>query len=44
MGMYMFVTSDRCFAHYVMAASMTDVVPVICIFFAAQQYFVKASS
>lgn len=41
MGMYMFVTSESMFAHYVMAASMTAVVPVICIFFAAQQYFVK---
>lgn len=38
MGMYMFVTSESMFAHYVMAASMTAVVPVICIFFAAQQY------
>ncbi len=41
MGMYMFMTSESLFAHYVMAASLVAVVPIILIFFSAQQYFVK---
>lgn len=41
LGMYMFKTSESMFAHYVMAAALTAVVPVLVIFFSAQQYFVK---
>ncbi|MCP4646058.1 MAG: carbohydrate ABC transporter permease [bacterium] len=41
MGIYMFKSSEAMFAHYIMAASLTAVVPVVILFFAAQQYFVK---
>jgi len=41
MGMYMFKTTETMFAHYVMAACLVAVVPVIAVFFCAQQYFVK---
>lgn len=41
MGIYMFQSSEAMFPHYVMAASLTAVVPVLVIYFSAQQYFVK---
>lgn len=41
MGLYMFKTAEATFANYIMAASLVAVVPVIIIFFSAQQYFVK---
>ncbi len=41
MGIYMFKSSEFLFANYVMAASLVAVVPVLIIFFSAQQYFVK---
>jgi len=41
MGIYMFKSSEIIFTNYVMAASLISVVPVLIIFFCAQQYFVK---
>lgn len=41
MGIYMFKSAEFVFANYVMAASLIAVVPVVVIFFCAQQYFVK---
>ncbi len=41
MGIYMFKSAEFMFANYVMAASLVAVVPVLLIFFSAQQYFVK---
>lgn len=41
MGIYMFKSAEFIFINYVMAASLITVVPVIAIFFMAQQYFVK---
>jgi multiple sugar transport system permease protein len=41
LGIYMFQSAEAMFQHYVMAASLTAVVPVLIIFFSAQQYFVK---
>ena len=41
MGIYMFKSATSMYAHYVMAASLTAVVPVLIIFFSAQQYFIK---
>jgi len=41
MGIYMFKSAEFMFANYVMAASLVAVVPVLIIFFSAQQYFVK---
>jgi len=41
MGIYMFKSAEFMFANYVMAASLIAVVPVLIIFFSAQQYFVK---
>jgi len=41
MGIYMFKSAEFMFANYVMAASLISVVPVLIIFFSAQQYFVK---
>jgi len=41
MGIYMFKSAEFMFANYVMAASLISVVPVLVIFFSAQQYFVK---
>jgi len=41
LGIYMFQSSEFLFVNYIMAASLVAVVPVLIIFFAAQQYFVK---
>jgi len=41
LGIYMFKSAEFIFVNYVMAASLIAVVPVIIIFFSAQQYFVK---
>ncbi len=41
MGIYMFKSSESMFANYIMAASIVSLVPVLIIFFSAQQYFVK---
>jgi len=41
LGIYMFKSAEFMFANYVMAASLVAVVPVLIIFFSAQQYFVK---
>lgn len=41
LGIYMFKASEMIFVNYVMAASLIAVIPVIIIFFSAQQYFVK---
>jgi multiple sugar transport system permease protein len=41
MGIYMFKSAEFMFANYVMAASLISVVPILIIFFSAQQYFVK---
>lgn len=41
MGMYMFKSAEFMFVNYVMAASLVAVVPVLIIFFSAQQYFIK---
>lgn len=41
LGIWMFKTAEIMFPHYVMAASLVSVVPVIILFFSAQQYFVK---
>jgi len=41
MGIYMFRSHEFMFINYVMAASLVAVVPVLIIFFSAQQYFVK---
>ncbi len=41
MGMYMFKSTESMFAHYVMAACLVAVIPVIILFFCAQHYFVK---
>ena len=41
MGIYMFKSGEAMFANYIMAASLISVVPVLIIFFSAQQYFVK---
>ena len=41
MGIYMFKSAEMMFINYVMAASLVAVVPVLIIFFSAQQYFVK---
>ena len=41
MGIYMFQGAEVMFVNYVMAASLISVVPVLIIFFSAQQYFVK---
>ncbi len=41
LGIHMFKTAEFIFVNYVMAASLIAVVPVIIIFFSAQQYFVK---
>jgi len=41
MGMYMFKGTETIMVHYVMAACLISVFPVITIFFFAQQYFVK---
>ena len=41
MGIYMFKSADSMFANYVMAASLVSVIPVLIIFFSAQQYFIK---
>ncbi|NIA14004.1 MAG: ABC transporter permease subunit [Nitrospiraceae bacterium] len=41
MGIYMFKSAEFMFVNYVMAASIVAVLPVVIIFFSAQQYFVK---
>ncbi|MBN2311384.1 MAG: carbohydrate ABC transporter permease [Candidatus Hydrogenedentes bacterium] len=41
MGIFMFKSTESMFVNYVMAASLIAVVPVLIIFFSAQQYFVK---
>ena len=41
LGIYMFKSAESVFPHYVMAASLVAVIPVLIIFFCAQQYFVK---
>ena len=41
MGIYMFKSAETMFVNYVMAASLVAVLPVLVIFFSAQQYFVK---
>jgi len=41
LGIYMFKSADAMFVNYIMAASLISVVPVLIIFFSAQQYFVK---
>ncbi|HOZ45696.1 MAG TPA: carbohydrate ABC transporter permease [Candidatus Hydrogenedentes bacterium] len=41
LGIYMFKSAEFMFANYVMAASLVAVLPVLVIFFSAQQYFVK---
>ena len=41
LGIWMFKIAQTMFPHYVMAASLVSITPVICIFFAAQRYFVK---
>lgn len=41
LGIYMFMSAEGLYPHYVMAASLVAVLPVLIIFFSAQQYFVK---
>lgn len=41
MGIYMFKSAEFMFVNYLMAATLISVVPVLIIFFSAQQYFVK---
>jgi multiple sugar transport system permease protein len=41
LGIYAFKDAEVYFPHYVMAASLVAVVPVLILFFFAQQYFVK---
>ncbi|MBI4557441.1 MAG: carbohydrate ABC transporter permease [Candidatus Hydrogenedentes bacterium] len=41
LGIWMFRSAEVIYAHYIMAASLVAVLPVIVLFFAAQQYFVK---
>jgi len=41
MGIYMFKTTEVIFTNYIMAATLVSIVPVLLIFFSAQQYFVK---
>lgn len=41
MGIYMFQSAESMYVHYIMAASLVAVVPVLILFFSAQQYFIK---
>jgi ABC-type glycerol-3-phosphate transport system permease component len=41
MGIWMFQTAQSAQPHYVMAASLVSLVPVLILFFSAQRYFVK---
>ena len=41
LGIWMFKGAQSMFPHYVMAASLMSITPVLCLFFAAQRYFVK---
>jgi len=41
LGVWMFKDSQLIFPHYIMAASLTALVPVLFLFFSAQRYFVK---
>ena len=41
MGIYMFMSVQSSSPHFVMAASLVSLVPVLILFFSAQRYFVK---
>ena len=41
LGIWMFQTAEIMFPHYIMAASITALVPVLILFFSAQRYFVE---
>ncbi|HOV73866.1 MAG TPA: carbohydrate ABC transporter permease [Candidatus Hydrogenedentes bacterium] len=41
LGIYMFKSAQGMFPHYVMAASLVSLTPVLILFFSAQRYFVK---
>lgn len=41
LGIWMFKRAEFLFPHYVMAASLVSLTPVLALFFAAQRYFVK---
>jgi len=41
LGIYMFKSAEGMFPHYVMAASLVSLTPVLILFFSAQRYFVK---
>ncbi len=41
LGIWMFKDSQGMFPHYIMAASLVALVPVLIIFFSAQRYFVR---
>jgi ABC-type glycerol-3-phosphate transport system permease component len=41
LGIYMFKDAQTIFPHYIMAASLTSLTPVLILFFSAQRYFVK---
>lgn len=41
LGVYMFKDAQGIFPHYVMAASLVSILPVLVLFFSAQRYFVE---
>lgn len=41
LGIWMFNTAEVMFPHYIMAASLTAIVPVLILFFSAQRYFIQ---
>ncbi len=41
LGIWMFKSAEGMFPHYVMAASLLSLTPVLILFFSAQRYFVK---
>ena len=41
LGIWMFKSAEGMFPHYVMAASLLSLMPVLILFFSAQRYFVK---
>lgn len=41
LGIWMFKSAEGMFPHYVMAASLVSLTPVLLLFFSAQRYFVK---
>jgi multiple sugar transport system permease protein len=41
LGIWMFKSAEGMFPHYVMAASLVSLTPVLILFFSAQRYFVK---